>query len=41
MAVVASMIVGESERGDEMFVAMATRHTAHALDHDSLEFLRR
>jgi hypothetical protein len=41
MAVVASMIVGESERGDEMFAAMATRHTAHALDHDSLEFLRR
>jgi hypothetical protein len=32
MAVVASMIVGRSERGDAMFLAMAERHCAHALD---------
>ena len=32
MAVVASMIVGQDERGDAMFTAMATRHLAHAID---------
>jgi hypothetical protein len=35
MAVIASMIVEQTERGDGMFVAMATRHAAHALDLDS------
>lgn len=39
MAVVASMIVEQTERGDEMFVAMASRHTEHALDLDSEDFL--
>lgn len=33
MAVVASMIVRADERGDEMFLAMAERHTAQAIDH--------
>lgn len=32
MAVVASMIVGQSERGDAMFTVMAERHATHALD---------
>jgi hypothetical protein len=35
MAVVASMVVEQTERGDEMFIAMATRHAAHALELDS------
>ena len=32
MAVIASMIVQQTERGDEMFVTMASRHGRHALD---------
>ncbi len=36
MTVVASQIVGESDRSEAMFTAMATRHTQHALDLDSL-----
>lgn len=32
MAMVASMIVKQTDRGDEMFVAMAQRHGRHALD---------
>jgi hypothetical protein len=32
MSVVASQIVGESDRSEAMFAAMATRHTIHALD---------
>lgn len=39
MAVCASMIVGQSERGDAMFLAMAERHCAHALDVDAEDFL--
>ena len=39
MAVVASMIVGQSERGDAMFLAMATRHAAHALDLEATKLL--
>ncbi len=39
MAVVASMIVEQTERGDAMFVAMASRHATHALDLDAEEFL--
>ena len=35
MAVVASMIVEQTERGDEMFLAMASRHARHALDLES------
>jgi hypothetical protein len=37
MAVVASMIVRPTDRGDEMFVAMANRHGHHALDLDAEE----
>ena len=39
MAVVASMIVTQTERGDEMFVAMATRHLRHAMDLDAAALL--
>lgn len=39
MAVVASMIVRADDRGDAMFLAMAERHTAQALDLGSHEFL--
>lgn len=35
MAVVASMLVEQTERGDEMFLAMASRHAHHALDLES------
>ena len=35
MAVVASQIVGGTERSEAMFAAMATRHLQHALDLDS------
>jgi len=38
MAVIASMIVGRTERGDEMFLAMARRSTQMALDLDAGEF---
>ncbi len=40
MSVVASMIVKRTERGDEMFLAMARRHARHALDVDALGALR-
>ncbi len=36
MAVVASQIVGGSDRSEAMFAAMATRHLQHAIDLDSL-----
>ncbi len=36
MAIVASMIVERTDRGDEMFLAMADRHAVQALDHDAL-----
>jgi len=39
VAVVASMIVQETPRGNEMFLAMASRHGRHALDLDAQEFL--
>jgi hypothetical protein len=32
VTVVASMLVQQTERGDEMFTAMAQRHSRHALD---------
>jgi hypothetical protein len=35
MTVVASMIVGRTERSDDMFTAMAERHLQHALDLDA------
>lgn len=34
MAVIASQIVGQTQRGDEMFVAMASRHSAQMNDLD-------
>jgi hypothetical protein len=40
MAVLASMIVERTERGDAMFLAMAGRHGRQALDLDSEQFLR-
>lgn len=40
MAVVASVLVQRSERGDEMFVTMANRHAAHADDLGSLAAVR-
>ncbi len=39
VTVIASMIVQQTERGDEMFLAMATRHARHALDLGADEFL--
>lgn len=39
MAVVASQVVGSSERSEAMFAAMATRHLQHALDLDALAAL--
>ena len=35
MAVGASMLVERTERGDDMFMAMAHRHAAHAIDLDA------
>jgi hypothetical protein len=39
MTVVASQIVGGTERGDEMFMTMARRHLAHVADAGALEFI--
>jgi len=39
MTVVASQIVGGSERSEGMFAAMATRHLQHALDLDSFALI--
>jgi hypothetical protein len=39
MAVVASQIVGGSDRSEAMFAAMATRHLQHAIDLDSLSVI--
>jgi hypothetical protein len=39
MSVVASQIVQRTERGDQMFTAMATRHIQHALDSDTLSLI--
>ncbi len=40
VTVIASMIVQQTERGDEMFTVMARRHSRHALDLGAEEFLR-
>ncbi len=40
MSVIASMVVGSSERGIAMFSAMTERHFTHAEDVDAAEFLR-
>ena len=39
MAVVASMIVKQTDRGDEMFLAMANRHAVHVVDLDAFAAL--
>jgi hypothetical protein len=39
MAIVASMVVQRTERGDLMFLTSASRHAQHALDVDATEFL--
>jgi hypothetical protein len=39
MAVAASMLVERTERGDAMFMAMASRHAQHALDLDAVDLL--
>ncbi len=39
VTVIASMMVQQTERGDEMFVAMASRHARHALDLGAGELL--
>lgn len=39
VTVIASMLVGRTERGDRMFVTMARRHARHAIDLDAGEFL--
>lgn len=40
MAVGASMMVQRTERGDQMFLTMASRHARHALDLDAPEEIR-
>jgi hypothetical protein len=39
MAVGEAMLVERTERGDEMFCTMITRHARHALDLDSMTLL--
>jgi hypothetical protein len=39
MDIVAAMFVAQTERGDKMFAAMASRHARHALDLDALGLL--
>jgi len=39
MAVGAAMLVQQTERGDEMFLTSAARHSQHALDLDALDVL--
>jgi hypothetical protein len=40
MAVIASMIVGETERGNDMFMAMATRSSDMCTDLESIQLLK-
>ncbi|MCZ6710777.1 MAG: aminoglycoside phosphotransferase family protein [Gammaproteobacteria bacterium] len=40
MAVIASMIVCQTDRGDDMFMAMASRHAQQAIDLQAGDFLR-
>ncbi len=39
MAIVSSMLVGQTERGDQMFMTMLGRHCAQVLDTDALAIL--
>jgi hypothetical protein len=40
MAIAASMLVERTDRGDEMFMAMASRHARHALDLEAAAVIR-
>jgi aminoglycoside/choline kinase family phosphotransferase len=40
MAVAASMLVERTDRGDQMFLTMASRHSRHALDLDADDVIR-
>jgi hypothetical protein len=40
MAVIASMIVGETERGNDMFMAMATRSSDMSMDLEAIQLLK-
>lgn len=40
MDIIAAMVVQQTERGDQMFTAMADRHARHAVDLDALDLLR-
>lgn len=40
MAVIASMLVGRTDRGDDMFMAMAKRHAQQAVDHDAMALVK-
>jgi aminoglycoside/choline kinase family phosphotransferase len=40
MAVAAAMLVERTDRGDQMFLTMASRHARHALDLDAADTLR-
>ena len=39
MDIIAAMFVQQTDRGDEMFTAMANRHAQHAIDLEALTFL--
>ena len=39
MAIVASMVVQRTERGDRMFLTSTQRHAQHALDEDASALL--
>ena len=39
MAIVSSMLVAQTDRGDEMFMVMLQRHCQHVLDTDALAVL--
>lgn len=39
LTIVSAMVVEQTERGDEMFLTMARRHSRHAIDLDAWEFL--
>jgi hypothetical protein len=39
MAVLASQIVGASDRSEALFSTMATRHAQHALDLDAMSLI--
>ena len=39
MAVAASMLVERTDRGDQMFMTMASRHAAHVLDLEAIDLL--